>query len=107
MGIFLASNILVFHNLLIIYGSALKHDVNVITSLESENVSSTSFCLHLQDEDYDELEEERILNEKDEDEYVLSKMCEVMRAIFATYKTEALPLFQQLMVHVVKLLVSF
>nr|CDS33564.1 importin 5 [Hymenolepis microstoma] len=57
-----------------------------------------------QDEDYDEQEEERILNEKDEDEYVLSKMCEVMRAIFATYKTEALPLFQQLMVHVVKLL---
>uniref|UniRef100_A0A0R3TTP8 TOG domain-containing protein n=1 Tax=Rodentolepis nana TaxID=102285 RepID=A0A0R3TTP8_RODNA len=57
-----------------------------------------------QDEDYDEQEEERILNEKDEDEYVLSKMCEVMRAIFSTYKTEALPLFQQLMVHVVKLL---
>lgn len=46
------------------------------------------------------------MNEKDEDEYVLSKMCEVMRAIFATYKTEALPLFQQLVVHVVKLLVS-
>ncbi|CDI96909.1 importin 5 [Echinococcus multilocularis] len=57
-----------------------------------------------QDEDYDEQEEERILNEKDEDEYVLSKMCEVMRAIFSTYKTDALPLFQQLMVHVVKLL---
>lgn len=58
-----------------------------------------------QDEDYDEQEEERILSEKDEDEYVLSKMCEVMRAIFSTYKTDALPLFQQLMVHVVKLLV--
>lgn len=29
-----------------------------------------------------------------------------MRAIFSTYKTDALPLFQQLMVHVVKLLVS-
>ncbi|VDD82167.1 unnamed protein product [Mesocestoides corti] len=57
-----------------------------------------------QDEDYDEQEEERILSEKDEDEYVLSKMCEVMRAIFSTYKTDALPLFQQLMVHVVKLL---
>ncbi|VDM00719.1 unnamed protein product [Schistocephalus solidus] len=57
-----------------------------------------------QDEDYDEQEEERIMNEKDEDEYVLSKMCEVMRAIFSTYKADALPLFQQLMVHVVKLL---
>ncbi|KAF7250134.1 hypothetical protein EG68_09707 [Paragonimus skrjabini miyazakii] len=57
-----------------------------------------------QDEDYDEFEEERLLTEKDEDEYVLSKMCDVVHAVFVTFGEEALPFFQQLIVFCVKLL---
>ncbi|CAH8680380.1 unnamed protein product [Schistosoma rodhaini] len=57
-----------------------------------------------QNEDYDEFEEERLLSEKDEDEYVLSKMCDIVHSIFAAFGVEALPFFQQLMVFCVKLL---
>nr|CAH8872708.1 unnamed protein product [Trichobilharzia regenti] len=57
-----------------------------------------------QNEDYDEFEEERLLSEKDEDEYVLSKMCEVVHSVFVAFGVEALPFFQQLMVFCVKLL---
>uniref|UniRef100_A0A3Q0KE26 Putative importin-beta 3 n=1 Tax=Schistosoma mansoni TaxID=6183 RepID=A0A3Q0KE26_SCHMA len=57
-----------------------------------------------QNEDYDEFEEERLLSEKDEDEYVLSKMCDTVHSIFAAFGVEALPFFQQLMVFCVKLL---
>ncbi|GAA35800.2 importin-5 [Clonorchis sinensis] len=57
-----------------------------------------------QDEDYDEIEEERLLTEKDEDEYVLSKMCDVVHAVFVVFGQEALPFFQQLLVFCVKLL---
>ncbi|KAA3671582.1 importin-5, partial [Paragonimus westermani] len=57
-----------------------------------------------QDEDYDEFEEERLLTEKDEDEYVLSRMCDVVHAVFVTFGEEALPFFQQLIVFCVKLL---
>lgn len=84
--------------------SSCRLTITIWREIDSLKISIGLRCL--QDEDYDEQEEERILNEKDEDEYVLSKMCEVMRAIFSTYKTDALPLFQQLMVHVVKLLVG-
>ncbi|KAH8867944.1 Importin-5 [Schistosoma japonicum] len=57
-----------------------------------------------QNEDYDEFEEERLLSEKDEDEYVLSKMCDIVHAVFVAFGVEALPFFQQLMVFCVKLL---
>ncbi|CAL8094141.1 unnamed protein product [Calicophoron daubneyi] len=57
-----------------------------------------------QDEDYDEVEEERLMTEKDEDEYVLSKICDVVHAVFVAFGEEALPFFQQLVVFCVKLL---
>ncbi|KAA0199807.1 Karyopherin (importin) beta 3 [Fasciolopsis buskii] len=56
------------------------------------------------DEDFDEYEEERLMTEKDEDEYVLSKMCDVVHAVFVTFGEGALPFFQQLIVFCVKLL---
>ncbi|TPP65936.1 Karyopherin (importin) beta 3 [Fasciola gigantica] len=56
------------------------------------------------DEDFDECEEERLMTEKDEDEYVLSKMCDVVHAVFVTFGEGALPFFQQLIVFCVKLL---
>lgn len=56
------------------------------------------------DEDFDEYEEERLMTEKDEDEYVLSKICDVVHAVFVVYGEEALPFFQQLIVFCVKLL---
>lgn len=57
-----------------------------------------------QDEDYDEFEEERLLSEKDEDEFVLSKICDVVHAVFMVLGEEALTFFQQLIVFSVKLL---
>jgi importin-5 len=57
-----------------------------------------------QDEDYDEEEEQRLLSEKDEDEYVLSKLADIMRALFITHGPEMLPFFQQLLPQITKLL---
>lgn len=57
-----------------------------------------------QDEDYDEEEETRLLSEKDEDEYVLSKLSDIMRSLFITHGAEMLPFFQQLLPQITKLL---
>ncbi|KAL3318569.1 Importin-5 [Cichlidogyrus casuarinus] len=56
------------------------------------------------DEDYDELEEERLMTEKDDDEFVLCNMYELMNAIFSTYKVHAVEYFKSIMVHCVQLL---
>ena len=47
-----------------------------------------------QDEDYDEVEEERMVTEKEGDEYVLSKLSDVLHSLFGAYKADILPFFQ-------------
>lgn len=42
----------------------------------------------------------------DEDVYVLSKISDVVHSMFGTHKEEFLPMFEQLLAHFVKLLVS-
>ncbi len=58
------------------------------------------------DEDYDEGVEEQLVDEDDEDVYTLSKLGDLLHALFSTYKEAFLPVFDQILPYVVKLLVS-
>jgi len=56
------------------------------------------------DEDYDEGVEEQLVDEDDEDVYTLSKVGDLFHALFSTYKEAFLPVFDQLLPYVTKLL---
>jgi len=56
------------------------------------------------DEDYDDDVEENLLNEDDQDVYILSKVSDIMHALLGSYKEAMLPVFEQLLPHFVKLL---
>ncbi|XP_064614966.1 importin-5-like isoform X2 [Liolophura sinensis] len=56
------------------------------------------------DEDYDDVVEESLLDEDDEDTYILSKVADVVHSLFGTHKETFLPMFEQLLPHFVKLL---
>ncbi|XP_071084426.1 importin-5-like [Haliotis cracherodii] len=56
------------------------------------------------DEDYDEQVEESLLDEDDEDVYILSKVSDIIHSFFGTHKEAFLPIFEQIMPHFVKLL---
>ena len=58
------------------------------------------------DEDYDEGVEEQLVEEDDEDTYTLSKLGDLVHALFAAYKEAFLPCFEQLLPYATKLLVS-
>ena len=57
------------------------------------------------DEDYDEGVEEQLVEEDDEDTYTLSKLGDLVHALFAAYKEAFLPCFEQLLPYATKLLV--
>ena len=57
------------------------------------------------DEDYDEGVEEQLVDEDDEDNYTLSKVGDLIHALFSTYKEGFLPAFNQLLPFAAKLLV--
>ncbi len=59
------------------------------------------------DEDYDEGVEEQLVDEDDEDVYTLSKLGDLLHALFSTYKEAFLPVFDQILPYVVKLLVRY
>ncbi|XP_011878216.1 PREDICTED: importin-5 [Vollenhovia emeryi] len=56
------------------------------------------------DEDYDEVVEEQLADEDNEDVYTLSKMADILHALFTTYKSSFFPYFDQICGHFVKLL---
>ncbi|XP_070538592.1 importin-5-like [Ptychodera flava] len=56
------------------------------------------------DEDYDEVVEENLQDEDDDDVFTLSKIADVMHALFGTYNDAILPFFEQLLPHFVRLL---
>jgi len=56
------------------------------------------------DEDYDEVVEEQLLDEDDEDVYVLSKVADITHALFSAYGAQFFPYFDSLLPHFVKLL---
>ncbi|XP_058063028.1 importin-5 [Anopheles bellator] len=56
------------------------------------------------EEDYDDGVEERLAEEDDADVYLLSRITDIIHALFVTYKEAFLPSFQRLVAHFVKLL---
>ncbi|XP_013780072.1 importin-5-like [Limulus polyphemus] len=56
------------------------------------------------DEDYDEIVEEELLDEDDEDVYILSKVADILHSLFSTHKQDFLPCFDHLLQHFVRLL---
>ena len=56
------------------------------------------------DEDYDEGVEEQLEDEDEEDVYTLSKMGDLIHALFSTHKEAFLPVFDQLLPYFSKLL---
>ncbi|TRY67741.1 hypothetical protein TCAL_02908 [Tigriopus californicus] len=56
------------------------------------------------DEDYDEGVEEQLEEEDDDDVFVLSKLGDLLHALFSTHKESMIPVFDQLLPSVVKLL---
>jgi len=64
----------------------------------------TSRLEQRKDEDYDELVEETLVDEDDQDTYLLSKVSDIMHALFGTFKTDTLHIFEKLLPQFVKLL---
>lgn len=56
------------------------------------------------DDDYDDGVEEQLAEEDDQDTYLLSKIADVIHALFATSKTNFLPHFNKVAPHFIKLL---
>ncbi|KOX78914.1 Importin-5, partial [Melipona quadrifasciata] len=56
------------------------------------------------DEDYDEIVEEQLADEGDEDVYTLSKIADILHALFTVHKSLFFPYFDQICGHFVKLL---
>ncbi|XP_031831169.1 karyopherin beta 3 isoform X1 [Nomia melanderi] len=56
------------------------------------------------DEDYDEVVEEQLADEDDEDVYTLSKIADILHALFTTHEASFFPYFDQICGHFVKLL---
>ena len=49
---------------------------------------------------------DQLVDEDEEDVYTLSKLGDLFHALFSTHKEQFLPVFDQLLIHVNKLLVS-
>ncbi|XP_049800660.1 importin-5 [Schistocerca nitens] len=56
------------------------------------------------DEDYDEVVEEQLVDENNEDVYILSKVADIVHSLFLTYKADFFPFFDQVVGHFVKCL---
>ncbi|XP_059155323.1 importin-5-like [Physella acuta] len=56
------------------------------------------------DEDYDDIVEESLMDEDDEDAYILSKIADILHSFFGTHKESFLPVFEQILSYFVKLL---
>lgn len=58
------------------------------------------------DEDYDEVVEEELKDEDNDDNYTVSKVADILHALFVAYREEFYPYFDQLLGHFVKMLSS-
>ena len=56
------------------------------------------------EEDYDEIVESALENEESEDSYLLSKISELIHALFLAYKETFLPYFERILEQIVALL---
>ncbi|XP_017313451.2 importin-5 [Ictalurus punctatus] len=57
-----------------------------------------------QDEDYDEQVEETLQDEDENDVYILTKVSDILHAVFCSYKEKVLPWFEQLLQLIVNLI---
>ncbi|KAG7467002.1 hypothetical protein MATL_G00148650 [Megalops atlanticus] len=57
-----------------------------------------------QDEDYDEQVEETLQDENENDVYILTKVSDILHAVFCSYKEKVLPWFEQLLPLIVNLI---
>ncbi|CAL1533984.1 unnamed protein product [Lymnaea stagnalis] len=90
-------------------GCLKEQDMSTVVSL-LDNLLKQHFIRQVQrqekrkDEDYDEIVEENLVDEDDEDAYVLSKIADILHSFFGTHKESFLPVFEQIMPYFVKLL---
>ncbi|KAI0224095.1 Importin-5 [Lamellibrachia satsuma] len=79
--------------------------VGILTKILSEHFDRQAARQEKRkDEDYDDDVEETLIEEDDEDVYILSKVSDVMHGLFSTHKDAILPFFDQLLPLFVKLL---
>uniref|UniRef100_A0A0B7BDA3 TOG domain-containing protein n=1 Tax=Arion vulgaris TaxID=1028688 RepID=A0A0B7BDA3_9EUPU len=90
-------------------GCLSDEDMSTLVTL-LDNLLKQHFVRQLQrlekrkDEDYDDIVEETLIEEDDEDAYVLSKIADIIHSFFGTHKESFLPAFEQIMPYFVKLL---
>jgi len=83
----------------------LKHLAQIIhDKLEKHDERQAERHHKRKDEDYDEETEEDLQDEHDTDEYILSKVSDVMHALFKTHKDAILPFFEEMLPDLNKLL---
>ena len=51
--------------------------------------------------------EETLQDEDNDDSYILSKIADILHALFGTHRAELFPFFDTLLPHYIKLLVSY
>ncbi|XP_076436016.1 importin-5-like isoform X1 [Babylonia areolata] len=56
------------------------------------------------DEDYDDVVEESLMEEDDEDVYILSKIADILHSFFGTHKEAFLPVYEKIMPFFIKML---
>jgi len=85
----------------------MKEIIKVVQKTVDEHLErAVERACRRKDEDYDDEVEETLVNEDDEDVYVLSKIADVMHALFVAYRESLFPVFDQLLPTFKKLLTS-
>ncbi|GFR78745.1 importin-5 [Elysia marginata] len=92
-------------------GCLNEQDMGSLVSL-MDKLLKQHFVRHVErqekrkDEDYDDIVEESLMDEDEEDAYVLSKIADVIHSFFGTHKESFLPVFEQIMPYFEKLLAA-
>uniref|UniRef100_A0A6M2DRC2 Putative karyopherin importin beta 3 n=1 Tax=Xenopsylla cheopis TaxID=163159 RepID=A0A6M2DRC2_XENCH len=83
----------------------MKDILTIINKMMNEHFERATERLEKRkDEDYDEVVEEQLCDEDSDDIYTLSRVADVIHALFLSYKAAFIPYFDQVCGHFVKLL---
>uniref|UniRef100_A0A1A9WGS4 TOG domain-containing protein n=1 Tax=Glossina brevipalpis TaxID=37001 RepID=A0A1A9WGS4_9MUSC len=84
---------------------SMKQVLEIISKYMKEHFERADKRLQARnEEDYDDLVEEELIEQDDTDTYLLSKIVDIVHALFMTNKTQFLPYFDQIAQHFIKLL---
>ncbi|XP_075236845.1 karyopherin beta 3 [Lycorma delicatula] len=84
---------------------AMKELLRILDKLLKEHFERADERLEKRkDEDYDEVVEEKLVAEDSDDIYTLSKVADIIHALFTAYKTDFFPYLDQIVGHFVKML---